>query len=547
MDKKAIRLWLNQARAQIGWRGRIAGLLLVLDAVAATGFAAGLAFGLAALPSGLAAMLPWLGLGVASAIARGACTLCASCIGSQAARRAKAALRSRMLAVALALPAGTRPSTGALLGTVVDEVETLDGYVARFLPARDAAALCTLVVLAAMLTVSPIAAGIVAFTLIPFVALMILAGGAAAETSRRQFTALARLAAFFADRLQALPLIWLFQAEAGEILTLARAADGLRERTMRVLRIAFVSSAGLEFFSAISVALVAVYAGFNVLGLVPGIAVERLTLGQAFFVLALAPEFYAPLRRLAAAYHDRQAAETCAERMLALERLTPPSRTIATPLSAPPRIQFSHVSVCYPGEENPALNDFSLDIAPGEIVALLGPSGAGKTTVLKLLLGLAPLSQGTVTIDDQALPELGAIAGSVSWMGQSPLILGGSIAANIALSRPTSTPNEIANAAYQAGLDTLLATRPHGLATDLDERGGGLSGGERQRIALARALLKPAPILLLDEPTAHLDAAASTALIAAIASGARGRTTLIATHSRELAAIADRTIRLRAA
>jgi len=268
-------------------------------------------------------------------------------------------------------------------------------------------------------------------------------------------------------------------------------------------------------------------------------------LGRAFFVLALAPEFYAPLRRLAATYHDRQAAETVADGLRTIEAAAPVPGTIAPLLPGPPRIRFEQVTVRYAGEDRPALAGLDLDVAPGQIVALLGPSGAGKTTALNLLLGLAPLSQGEVTIDGARLSDLGVITGSIAWMGQVPTIMPGSIADNIGLARPGATMEEIAAVADKAGLGPLLSAR--GLDTLLDERGSGLSGGERQRIALARALLKPAPVLLLDEPTAHVDEAAEDALIAAIADAARGRTTLIATHSARLASIADTIIRLEAA
>ena len=544
--KAARSTWLGAVAAAGGWRNRTAAGLLVLDSVAAIGFAAGLAFGLTALPQGLPAMLPWLALGLASAGVRGACAGLSARIGAGAARLAKARLRDRIVRATLVLPAGTRPATGALMTAAVDNVETLDGYVARFLPARIAIIGSAPILLAAALA-SPISAGILAATIVPFVFVMILAGGAAADEAGRQFTALTRLGALFADRIRMLPLVLVFQAEASETARLAAAAGELQRRTMAVLRIAFLNSAGLEFFAALSVALVAVYAGFDLLGLLPAFVAEKLDLGRAFFVLALAPEFYAPLRRLAAAYHDRQAAETVADGLMALEASAPAPEPIAPLLSGPPRIRFEHVTVRYADDERPVLVDLDLDVAPGQIVALLGPSGSGKTTALNLLLGLAPLSQGHVTIDGTRLSDLGAITGSIAWMGQVPTIMPGSIAENIRLARREATAGEIATAADKAGLGPLLAARPDGIETGLDERGSGLSGGERQRLALARALLKPAPILLLDEPTAHVDEAAEEALIAAIAGAARGRTTLIATHSARLALIADTVIRLEAA
>ena len=516
----------------------------MLDGVAAVGFAAALAGGLTALPHGIAAIGPWLALGLAAALARGGFAWGGARLGAAASATVRTVLRRRAVVACLGLPPGERPPVGELMAVAVDAVEEIDGYVARFLPARRAAGMVPLMVLAAAALASPVSALILACTFVPFVALMALAGGAAADESRRQFSALARLSGLFADRVRSLPTLLAFQAEQAETGRLAAAADRLRQRTMGVLRVAFISSAGLEFFSALSVALVAVYAGFNLLHLLPFPSPEALDLRRALFVLALAPEFYAPMRRLAAAYHDKQAAETAADRLMALEATLRPALPDRMPLAAAPRIRFEGVTVRYPGAGGPALDNLDFEVAPGEIVALLGPSGSGKTTVLNLLLGLAPLAGGEVWIDGLALSEIGSVAGSVAWVGQAPLIIPGSIAENIALARRDAAPHDIAAAAERAGLCTLLRSRPGGLNAMVDERGSGLSGGERRRIALARALLKPAAILLLDEPTAHLDAAAAVALTGAIRQAARGRTTIIATHSAALAAVADRAVRL---
>ena len=537
----ARRRWL---RAVAGGVGRMAAALLVLDGLAAIGFALALAAGLSHLSAGLAAALPFLVLGVAAALLRGGGALAASRLGAVASGRARTALRRRVLAACLDLPAAARQS-GELLAATVDEVEALDGYLARFLPARQSAGPVVLLVLAATAAASPVCAAILAATLLPFIAVMALAGGAAADESRRQFIALARLSGVFADQMRALPVVLALQAEQRAADRLGDIAEELRRRTMGVLRVAFVSSAGLEFFAALSVALVAVYAGFSLLGLLPFPAPERLDLGRAVFALALAPEFYAPMRRLAAAYHDRQAAETAADRLLALDAARRPAAPPPLPpLGGAPRIRFAAATVRYPGADRPALAPLDVEIAPGEMVALLGPSGAGKTTALHLLLGLTTLAGGEVWIDGHALSVTGPLAAAVSWLGQSPLIVPGSIAANIALARRDASRAEIAAAAQQAGCAALLAGRAGGLDAMLDERGGGLSGGELRRLALARALLKPAPILLLDEPTAHLDAAAEAALIATLRQAARGRTTLLATHSAALAAVADRVVHL---
>ncbi|WP_424140137.1 thiol reductant ABC exporter subunit CydD [Roseomonas chloroacetimidivorans] len=544
-QRKARRqAWLKEAsRAGGRWNGVATGLLC-LDGVAAIGFAAALAGGLTSRGRGRGAAGPGRPRAGAPATGRGVFGSLSARAGGEAARRAKAALRRRVVVASLTIPAGERPPVGSLMTSAVDEVEALDGYIARFLPARKAAALVPFLVLAATAVASPFSAGILAFTLLPFVLALALAGGAAADQARRQFDALSRLSALFADGVRSLPTILAFQAEGRETARLAGAADEMRRRTVGVLRVAFLSSGALEFFAALSVALVAVYAGFNLLGLLPFPAPEALDLPRAFFVLALAPEFYAPMRRLAAAYHDKQAAETAADRLEALEAMARAPASAASPIPRAPAIRFENVAVRYPGEDRAAVEGFGLNMAPGEVVALLGPSGSGKTSLLNLPLGLAPLREGEVLVDGLALSEAGSFAPSIAWMGQAPLIVPGSIAANVALSRQDAPAAEIARAAERAGMGRMLQRRPGGLNALLDERGAGLSGGERRRIALARALLKDAPILLLDEPTAHLDAEAEAALIPVILEGAKGRTTIIATHSERLAAMADRVVRL---
>ncbi|MEG3168230.1 thiol reductant ABC exporter subunit CydD [Sphingomonas sp. LB3N6] len=518
---------------------RLSTSLLLLDTVAAIGFAAGLAGGVVAVPQGVDAMLPWALLAGASAVGRGACAMLAARVGASGAYRAKTQLRQRIVDAALHRAPGSDATTGTLMSAAVDEVDAMDGYVSRFLPARMAASIAPLIVLAATAIASPIAAAILVATVFPFLAAMILAGGAAADESRRQFLALARLSGLFADRIGALPVVLAFRAEEREAAALGDAAEDLARRTMRVLRVAFLSSGALEFFAALSVALVAVYAGFNLLGLLPFPVPEKLDLGRAFFVLALAPEFYAPMRRLAAAYHDRQAAETAAERLAAVEKARAAPLPVAPVWSSTaPAIRFESVSIRYDGQDRAAVSDVSLEVRAGTIVALVGPSGSGKSSLLHLLLGLAPLSGGRVSIGDHDLAEMGSLAPIAAWMGQSPLILPGTIGSNIALADPSASIERIAEVARIAGLSPMLLARG-GLGAVIDARGSGLSGGERRRVALARVLLKPAPVVLLDEPTAHLDAPSEAHLIAAIARACTGRTTIIATHSARLAAIAD--------
>lgn len=517
-------------------------LALLLDTVLAIAFAAALATAIASVSgdrSGLVAAVAALAL---AGIARGAAAMAAARLGARTAARAKRALRRAV--VTRALRGRTVGATaGTLMHAAVDEVDAVDAYVARFVPARRAAAVAPVVVLVATACASPVAAGILAATLVPFVVLMALCGAASASASRRQFAALSRLSGLFADRLRALPLVLAFRAETRETARLSEAARSVAARTLGVLRLAFLSSAVLEFFAALCVALVAVYAGFQLLGLLPFRVPERLDLAHAFFVLALAPELYAPLRRLAAAYHDRQAALTAAERLLAWRAGSAPAVASGPAIfAAPPRLRFDAVDLGY--DERAVVRGLSFDVPAGGIVALLGPSGSGKTTVLRALLGEASLLAGTIRANASPLGD--GLAGRAAWIGQAPLVLPGTIRSNLALVATDASDEALEDVARRTGLDRLIARRDGGLDAPIDARGGGLSGGERRRIALARAPLQPASVWLLDEPTAHLDAAAEDALIDAIVRHRGGRTTLIATHSARLAAIADRIVHLAA-
>ena len=519
-----------------GQRRRLgmASALTVLDAAPAIGFAAGLAGSIAALADRGEGAVPWLLLAGVSLVARALITQAATTAAVEAAGAIKADQRRTIVSQIFS---GRRHGSSAL-SAAVEGVEALDGYYARFVPARTAAAVAPLVIIAACAVASPVAAGIMLLTLFPFVAGMALSGAAAAGESRRQFHALEALSGLFLDRVRALPMLLAFQAEARTTAEIARAADELERRTNRVLKIAFLSSGVLEFFSALSVALVAVYCGFNLLRLLPFPVPETLNLAQAFFVLALAPEVYAPMRRLAAAYHERQAAEAAAPR-LADDGPAPEPRTpaaTATAWTEAPPIDFHQVAIRY-GDSTPVVTGFDLHVPAGSLVVLTGASGSGKSSLLHLLLGLAPLSAGEVEIGGLRLSEAGPFAGAVGWASQAPIVTPGTLGENIALARGDATRDEILRAATSAGLDGDLDRR-------LDERGGGLSGGERRRLGLARALLSGSPVLLLDEPTANLDSATEARLLAAIRLAARGRTILLATHSAAAMALADKVVRL---
>ena len=512
--------------------------------------AAGWAWGLAGLLDGV-----WHGAGLAVSLAclagglfaRAAFSYANQKLAARLARRIIHDLRLDLLGRTLRGRGGEGPQNHRL-GVLFETTEALEGYYARFVPARAAAGLSPLVAIALVALASPLCALILLATLLPFVALMALSGMATAAESQRQMDALTRLAGLFSSRIRAVPLILAFDAGAAQTETVARAARAVSERTLRVLRLAFSGSAVLEFFSALSVALVAVYCGFALLHLLPFPVAPWLgfhgpsPFASAFFVLALSPEVYAPLRQLSAAYHEKQAAEAAAVHLMAIEEALDRPQAAPLALQAAPMVVFDRVIVTFPDDPDAVIGPLSLVAAPGEIIAIAGDSGAGKSTMLRLLLGGRAYG-GKISVDGRSLDGGTDLGPSMGWMSQHTPILGGTLRDNLTLARPGADDAALADAALRAGLDTVLAAR--GLDGDLNERGSGLSGGERRRIGLARVWLKDAPLLVLDEPTADLDAASEAEMIAAaISAAARGRTVILATHSEALLAIADTVVRL---
>jgi ATP-binding cassette subfamily C protein CydD len=509
--------------------------LMLLGVVGSTGFA----WALSSLVVENGGALAALGLAAALGL-RGVAAWGQARVAGRRARRICAAVRDRAVTRVLDRRRGAQETIGVDIAACVDEVEALQGYYARFAPAALEARLVPVAIALAVLLRSPISAAILVATLLPLVAVLALAGGAAGQAAANQLEVLARLSGLFVDRIRALPIILAFDAQDQVADQVAQAADGVAHRTMRVLRVALISSAALEFFAAVAVALTAVYCGFALLGLLPFKPPERLDLAAALYALALAPEFYAPLRRLAAAYHEKQLGEAAAER---LHRLVEgePARPVAkarAPLPAPHIIMTGAIRAFGPEQIGPV----DAEIAPQSLAVILGPSGSGKTTLLGAMIGAEPLSAGEIRLNGVAAsPDLD---GRIAWSGQAPVFAPGSILDNLRAADPTLERQQALAMLNRVGLTEALSRWPMGLDTPLDERGSGLSGGERRRLALARALLKPSGLLVLDEPTAELDAECEAAVIALLREAARTRTVVVATHSPDLAAAADTLVRL---
>ncbi len=463
----------------------------------------------------------------------------------RASQTIQTALRRRALDHVIALgpvPLAGRPA-GAIATVLVDQIDALDGYFARYAPQMRVMRLVVPALVGAALVADwRVGLGfLAAVILVPLAMAGVGAGTKAA--SERQFHSLALMGGYFLDRLNGLASLRLFGQARAEQDRIAAVADRFRRRTMAVLRLAFLSSTALELFAVVTIAGTTTYVVAAGIG-TPG----GLTATTALFLVLMAPELFQPLRQFTAHYHDQKTALGAAEAILdLLETPAAPAPAAPMPVSpgaqrrSPPAILFDGLRVAYQDDRGDVLRGLSLRIEPGQRVALTGPSGAGKSTVLAAVLGLVPARAGTVRFEtaDGAQPGPG-----FAWIGQRPVLFRGSVADNIRLARPGADARSVHLAAERAGVMDFAAALPHGLDTPIGDGGFGLSGGEAQRVALARAFLSDAPVLIMDEPTAHLDGATEDRLLAAFDGLATGRTTLVATHNPRVAGRCDRILAL---
>jgi ATP-binding cassette, subfamily C, bacterial CydD len=415
--------------------------------------------------------------------------------------------------------------SGTLSSISLEQVDAIAPYFSRYLPQQLIVSVLPLIMLSVVLIHNWLVGLILLMTapLIPI--FMILAGMGANAAQAEQFLALSRMSGYFLDRLQGLATLKLFGLANAELANVQTVAKNFRVSTMRVLRIAFLSSAVLEFFSALAVALVAVYVGLSLLGKLPYFPAIDFKTG--LFVLLIAPEFFQPLRQLAVFYHDKAAALTAANSILNILDVAWAEARTPTSIQTTALIELKNIHKTY--DQRPVLTDINLHIEQGEKIALVGTSGAGKTTLLNLLLGFETPTTGDIYLNGKTLTQERATA-CMAYIGQNAYLFYGTIYDNIALANPQATAQQIYSAAHAAGVTDFSDALPDGLQTMVGERGYGLSGGQAQRIALARAFLKNANIILLDEPTAHLDADTKTRLLTMIMELFHDKTLIIATH-----------------
>lgn len=468
-------------------------------------------------------------------LARAALGWLQEAVAHEAAARVKSTLRRRLLAHIVALgPAWlTGQRSGALTTLAVRGVDALDAYFARYLPQLVLAVTVPVLVLARLLGADPVSAVIVAVTLPLVPVFMALVGLTTQQRSARRWRALAVLAHHFADVVAGLPTLRVFGRARAQAAAVHRVTESYRRESLGALRSAFLSALVLELLTTLSVALVAVGVGLRV---VEG----RLDLATGLLVLLLAPEAYLPLRRVGAHFHASVDGLAAAEEVFAvLETPLPVRGTWPVPDLRTAVLRVEGVTVHVDGRARPALDGAWLEVRPGEIVALTGPSGCGKSTLLSVLLGFRAPDGGRVRVGDVDLADVDVEAWRrrVGWVSQRPSLFAGTVADNVRLGTPSATDADVVAALRDAGAADLEPDLPVGDAGDC------LSAGQRRRVAIARALVRRPALLLLDEPTAGLDAATEAAVLHALRH--RAVTTLVVAHRPAVLTAADRAITLR--
>ena len=450
---------------------------------------------------------------------------------NRAGGRARTGLRERLVAHLFALgPAYIRGErSGELVSVLCEGVEALDPYVSQYLPQVVLAVLVPTILLAAIFWID-VPSGVILLIVTPILPfIMAVVGMMARAETKRQWRSLGLMSAHFLDVLQGLTTLKIFGGSRRQVEAIRHTSDRFRRTTMRMLRVAFFSSLVLELGATISTAVIAVEIGLRLLdGLMP--------FQQALFVLLLAPEYFLPLRLLGARYHAGMTGKVAGQRIAEILNTPvavsqPPARPSPSQFIAGGTIHFERVGYTYDGQR-PALHDVSFDIQPGKKVALVGPSGAGKSTVAHLLLRFIEAERGAVLVDGTPLEKIPVQQWRkcIAWVPEHPYLFHATVAENIRLGCEQASLSAVIEAAQLACAHEFIQALPQGYDTVIGERGLLLSGGEAQRISLARAFLKNAPLLILDEATSYLDAENQTGVLEAISRLKRGRTVLIIAH-----------------
>ena len=524
-----------------------------------TGFAAGLtvvgqAWLLSRILSGvflahqtLAYVFSQVGFVALLVVMRAVMTYASESSASTAAQRVKQALREKLLRhiQALGLTYVENERSGELVNTLTVGVENLDAYFSQYLPQLALAGLLPVAFLVVMVPLDPLS-GLVLLLTGPLIPLfMFLIGSVSERLTQKQWRALSALSAYFLDSLQGISTLKTLGRSRERAGRIERGSLLYAQTTMKVLRVTFLSALVLELLSTMGTAVVAVEVGLRLL-------YARLDFQSALFFLLLAPEFYLPLRSLGLRFHASMAGVQSARRIFeVLERPLPLQKQSSAALEgfsgrqpADLTISFQNVGFVYAGREQAALQDVSFRLKAGERVALVGQSGSGKSTLARLLLRFAEPQVGQISVNGTDLSEIPIEVWreQISWVPQQPYLFHDTLAANILIARPGAALADLRQAAGQANLLDWIDSLPAGFETIIEENGGRLSGGQAQRLALARAFLRDAPLLILDEPTAHLDVDLERQFERSLAKLCERRTALIIAHRLPTALSADRVL-----
>lgn len=437
-------------------------------------------------------------------------------------------------------------SDGGLASMVIEQCDALTGYVSRFYLQRLIVVTTPIMLLVAAATQSWIATLILLLTAPLVPVFMVLIGHATARKSRQQFAAMAQLSGRFLDWLRGTATLQRLYAVGHASQDIDASAEAYRMRTMSVLKIAFLNTAALELLAALSIALLAVYLGFGLIGILPWQKnMVPVPYQSALFLLLLAPEFYAPLRQLGADYHVKAQAEAAIAELSPLLAFASAENTKANPfiLTAPPAIDADNIWVNH--QQRTRLAPLSFAIAAGERLAIVGQSGSGKSTLLQIFLGFCAY-QGDIFIDNQNFNTINStqFRHQIAYLSQQTMLLPMSIADNLRLPNPTASDDKLWQILAQVGLKPLIKALPNQLDTQLGERGSGLSGGQQRRLAIAQLLLQDAQLWLLDEPTEHLDSDTAAEINALLQQVTSGKTVLWVTHDATKLPWLDRQISL---
>ena len=472
--------------------------------------------------------------------------------GEVAAQRAGAQLKTALLSDLLAHFDRSGPlrlqrqQSGELVSIATAGLDDIGEFVRVYQPLRVLAVLVPAMVVLVVLVLDPLSAAVLLATGPVLVLLLALIGSRTKDIAERRLNELTWLSAYFLDLLHGLPTLKMFGRSGEQVETTTLMSRQFGATSLHVLRTAFETSFVLELSATVATAMVAVETGLR-------LAHGSMAFETALAVLLVTPEFFLPLRQLSARYHAGAAGKAAAEKVFALLDTDVPDESVPAVAQVRPSslgrgivrleggIRFSSVTIRYSDERMPALHDACFTLRPGTTTALVGATGAGKSTVSNLLLRFVDPEEGSVYVDGVDLTSIDKAAWRelVAWVPQHVHVFAGTIAANIRLGEPEASMDEVVAAAEAAGAHAFIAKLPDGYETALHEHGANLSGGQRQRLGIARAFLKDAPLLILDEPTSHLDTRTETELLASIQRLAANRTTLLISHRIDLVRSAD--------